>query len=32
MGAQLALSGREPRGALGHAIAQLADRVEGSTR
>jgi hypothetical protein len=29
MGAQLALGGREPRGELGRAIAQLADRCEG---
>jgi hypothetical protein len=29
MGAQLALGGREPRGALGRAIAKLADRCEG---
>jgi hypothetical protein len=29
-GAQLALGGREPRGDLGRAIAQLADRCEGS--
>lgn len=29
MGAQLALGGREPRGALGRAIAALADRCEG---
>jgi hypothetical protein len=29
MGAQLALSGREPRGALGEAVAELADRIEG---
>jgi hypothetical protein len=28
-GAQLALSGREPRGILGRAIAELADRCEG---
>jgi hypothetical protein len=28
-GGQLALSGREPRGALGNAIAELADRCEG---
>jgi hypothetical protein len=29
MGAQLALSGCEPRGALGEAVAELADSVEG---
>jgi hypothetical protein len=29
MGAQLALGGREPRGELGRAIAELADRCEG---
>jgi hypothetical protein len=29
MGAQLAVGGREPRGALGRAIAELADRCEG---
>jgi hypothetical protein len=29
MGAQLALGGREPRGSLGRAIAELADRCEG---
>lgn len=29
MGAQLALAGREPRGALGRALADLADAVEG---
>jgi len=29
MGAQLALSGREPRGLFGRAIAELADRCEG---
>jgi hypothetical protein len=29
MGAQLALGGREPRGALGRAVAELADRCEG---
>lgn len=29
MGAQLALAGREPRGDLGRAIAELADRCEG---
>ncbi len=29
MGAQLALGGREPRGPLGRAIAELADRCEG---
>ncbi len=28
MGAQLALAGREPRGDLGRALAELADRVE----
>ena len=31
MGAQLALSGREPRGDLGRAIAALADRCEAGT-
>jgi hypothetical protein len=30
MGAQLALGGREPRGDLGRAIAQLTDRCEGN--
>jgi hypothetical protein len=29
MGAQLALGGREPRGGLGRAIAELADRCDG---
>ena len=29
MGAQLALAGREPRGRLGRAVAELADRCEG---
>lgn len=29
MGAQLALGGREPRGRLGRAVAELADRCEG---
>jgi hypothetical protein len=29
MGAQLALGGREPRGSLGRAVAELADRCEG---
>jgi hypothetical protein len=29
MGAQLALGGREPRGELGRAVAELADRCEG---
>jgi hypothetical protein len=28
MGAQLALGGREPRGELGRAVAELADRCE----
>jgi hypothetical protein len=32
MGSQLALSGREPRGELGQAIAKLADRYAGGTR
>ena len=30
MGAQLALGGREPRGALGRAVAELADLCERS--
>jgi len=29
MGAQLALAGREPRGRLGRAVAELAHRCEG---